>query len=193
MIKMDLVQEYLAAPIAKVLAVRGLEDPLEDAAVADAKLRQRIGAGADRIVRQGRLEGGVHDQRAKFAAVLRNRQHGFRQIEAYRAFVEHFDAVLDAACAPACPWCPSRRVNSVSAAKVDKPRFDEPSAGSDQRRIFQATCSAVSNSPLCHITPARTFSVQVLRSAEGFHDSINMGRTTLSAPTMVRYSSMGRV
>src|ERR1700722_15930156 len=46
----------------------------------------------------------------------------------------------------------SAPVNSVSAAKVDRPRFDEPKAGSDQRRMFQATCSAVSSSPLCHMT-----------------------------------------
>src|SRR5258708_28513828 len=83
-------------------------------------------------------------------------------------------------------------VYSVSAAKVDRPRLDEPKAGSDQRRMFQATCSAVTSSPLCPMTPLRTCSVQVLRSAEGFHDSINMGRTTLSGPTSVRYSKIGR-
>ncbi len=94
MVEVDLVQEFLASPVMKVLAVGGLGDALEDAAIGDAQLRQGVGPGADRIARQRRLEGRMHHQGTKFAAVLGDRQNRFREVEAQSAAVENFDAIL---------------------------------------------------------------------------------------------------
>ena len=67
----DLVEVDVAAPVFEVLAVGRLGDPLEDATVADRELGQRERPGADRVVRERRLERRVQDRGRIVVAVLR--------------------------------------------------------------------------------------------------------------------------
>ena len=79
------------------------------------------------------------------------------------------------------------------ALAKERPTLDEAVFGSSQRVMFQAMCSEVSSSPLCHITPLRRLKVQLLRSSVGFQLSASIGRVMLSGPVIARYSSVWRV
>src|SRR5690606_17472244 len=83
--------------------------------------------------------------------------------------------------------------SSTIDEKVERPTFEDASAGSTQRSKFHLMCSAVSSSPLCHNTPLRMLKVQVFRSSEASQLSASMGRVMLSGPVIARYSTMWRV
>ena len=94
MVVMDLVEIDVAAPVLELLAVGRLRDPLEDAAVADReRLAQGERPGADRIVRERRLERRVQDRGRVVVAVLRRRQHRLVQVEADRVLVHRLDRI----------------------------------------------------------------------------------------------------
>src|SRR5687768_18573291 len=78
------------------------------------------------------------------------------------------------------------------AEKVDRPAFDEATAGSIQRVKLKITSSALKSSPLCHLTPGRRWNVQVLRSSEASQLSASIGCVTLSGSVKTIYSMMCR-
>ena len=82
--------------------------------------------------------------------------------------------------------------SSTIAAKVDRPAFDEATAGSIQRVKLKITSSALKSSPFDHFTPWRRCSVQVFRSSEASQLSASIGWVTLFGSVKEMYSTIWR-